>query len=202
MPQRGQERPGGHGIPGFLETGTSGMPISRGSKPSKPHISGGSPSENQTAGEDRVRKRTTALWEDQSPEGRKLRSVAGVKETRQGNRGGLRQDRPAGSVEMHRVGSGRGLATSPFQALVTIRWRAGKAQGGCVSRRHPRVRAKHGAAPVNTLKGRASPGEALRLAIANSRHEGCGRPGSRRTACRENLSQNGSTRLRCTLKGT
>lgn len=81
------------------------MSISRGSKPSKPHNSGGSLSENQTAREDRVRKRTTDLWKDQSPEGRKLRSVAGVKETRQGNRGGLRQDRPAGSVEMHRVGS-------------------------------------------------------------------------------------------------
>lgn len=147
MPQRGRERPGGHGIPRFLETGATGLSISRGSKPSKSYDSSGSLLETQTAWEDRIRKRIADLWKDQGPEGRSSGALPGW-------------NKPGRAAEVIEIGSTRrklgnaqggsgwSLATLPLKASTAIRWRA----------RKPRedVPCPH---PGGAGEGRCGPGE-------------------------------------------
>lgn len=71
----------------------------------------------ETARKERARKRVPDPREEQNPEGEKLRSVAGAKQTRQVDEGVL-TDRLVGSVETLGTGSDGEMATSVDQAFV------------------------------------------------------------------------------------
>lgn len=112
------------------------------------------------------------LGEDQSPEGPKLRSVAGVKETQQGRPDDPEQGLARRKHSNARGGLGRELAAPPHTVWSSIRWRAQKPREvglspACAQVDHAGAEAEQ--PRMNALKGRASPREELQ-----NRSRNCG----------------------------
>jgi len=132
-PQRGPERPGGQGLSAFLETATSGARFPEGT-----NLRSRKPGEARFSG----RKRQGRIGS-----GNGLRISGKIKALKGGSSGALSgRNKPGRASEVTQEwsvrrkrgnaqgGLGREMAPPSFDASLTMRWRAAKAQGGVSSR--------------------------------------------------------------------